>query len=66
MAQENVEWISARRAKTCGRFTTTQLLKAAAQGQVRTLALPGEPMKFSAADVAKLRCNSSQAPHESR
>jgi hypothetical protein len=49
------EWLSGRQARVRGGgLTVTTLLKAAALGQVQTLARPGEPIRYRASDVDRL------------
>jgi hypothetical protein len=48
------EWLSGRQARVRGGLTVTALLKAAALGEVETLARPGEPIKFRASDIDRL------------
>jgi hypothetical protein len=59
------EWLSGRQARLrAGDLTATALLKLAALGRVRTLAVPGEPLKYSAADIDQLaRTNVHQGLH---
>lgn len=47
-------WLSQRAACQRLGITPTQLLKLAARGQVKTQSLPGEPLRYSEADVVKL------------
>lgn len=49
------EWISGRTARSmCGGLTWNEMLRLAASGKVRTLALPGVAMKFLYEDVHNL------------
>jgi hypothetical protein len=48
------EWLSARQAALRSGLTLMGLLKQAAIGKVRTRALPGENLKYSAADIEHL------------
>jgi hypothetical protein len=49
------EWLSGRQARVRGGgLTVTALLKAAAIGEVQTLARAGEPLRFRAADLDRL------------
>jgi hypothetical protein len=54
-APSDQPWLSGRRARLrAGGLTATALLKLAARGLVRTLALPGEALQYSAADIDQL------------
>jgi hypothetical protein len=49
------EWLSGRKARgRGGGLTVTELLKAAALGEVQTMARPGEPIKYRASDIDRL------------
>jgi hypothetical protein len=47
-------WLSGRQARLRGGLTATALLELAALGRVRTRALAGEPIKYSAADIERI------------
>ncbi len=48
-------WLTGRQARLRGGgLTPTALLKLAAIGRVKTLALPGEAIKYAAADIDRL------------
>lgn len=53
------EWLSARAAALLLGTTVYQLMKRAANGEIRTLADPGCPIKFLAEDIERLRPASS-------
>jgi hypothetical protein len=49
------EWLSGRKTRVRGGgLSVTQVLKAAALGEVQTLARPGEPIRYLAADIDRL------------
>lgn len=48
------EWYSSRAATKKLGITGYRLLRLVAEGQVRTLALPGNPLRYSAIDVNAL------------
>jgi len=50
----DVEWLSARQARLRSGLTLMALLKQAALGKIRTQALPGENIKYAAADIERL------------
>ncbi len=49
-----VEWISGRQASLRSGLPYSRLLKHVAMGKVRIRALPGETVKYAAADIERL------------
>ena len=49
-----MDWISGRKARERLGATVTELFKLAARGLIQIKALPGEAIKYSAADIERM------------